>query len=127
MTTESATSTTQSDETITTIVEDDPPTDDINHSNDPQDTPATATDIVVDPLNSSTCDSTTASPSSVTPDNDESPVCMVSTACGDYHNLALDTAGQAYSLPSPLHFSSFPGGAQQRVSQVVCGKVRCVM
>ena len=127
MTTESATSTTQSDETITTIVEDDPPTDDINPSNDPQDTPATTTDIVVDPLNSSTCDSTTASPSSVTPDNDESPVCMVSTACGDYHNLALDTAGQAYSLPSPLHFSSFPGGAQQRVSQVVCGKVSCVI
>jgi len=127
VTTESATSTTQSDETITTIVEDDPPTDDINPSNDPQDTPATTTDIVVDPLNSSTCDSTTASPSSVTPDNDESPVCMVSTACGDYHNLALDTTGQAYSLPSPLHFSSFPGGAQQRVSQVVCGKEHCML
>ena len=65
--------------------------------------------------------------SSVTPDNEESPVCMVTTACGDYHNLGLDSSGQAYSLPSPLHFSSMPGGAQPRVKQVVCGKVRNLM
>lgn len=59
----------------------------------------------------------------MTPDNDESPVCMISTACGDYHNLGLDSTGQAYSLPSPLHFSSIPGGAIQKVVEIVCGKV----
>jgi len=64
---------------------------------------------------------------SMTPDNEESPVCMISTACGDYHNLGLDTTGQAYSLPSPLHFSSIPGGAQQKVVEIVCGKEHCML
>jgi len=59
--------------------------------------------------------------------NEESPVSMVRTACGDFHNLACDAAGQAYSLPSPLSFSSFPGGAQHRVVDVACGKEHCVL
>ena len=63
----------------------------------------------------------------MTPDNDESPVCMISTACGDYHNLGLDSTGQAYSLPSPLHFSSIPGGAIQKVVEIVCGKEHCML
>ena len=33
---------------------------------------------------------------SSTPDNEEVPICMVKTACGDYHNLGLDSSGQAY-------------------------------
>ena len=118
VTTEVASASTLSDDTITTIVEDDAEEGSFDTAND-QDTPAT--DVPVDPLANS---STNASPSSVTPDNEESPVCMISTACGDYHNLGLDTTGQAYSLPSPLHFSSIPGGAQQKVTEVVCGKVR---
>jgi alpha-tubulin suppressor-like RCC1 family protein len=61
------------------------------------------------------------------PGNEESPVCMSRTACGDFHNLACDTAGQAYSLPSPITFSSFPGGAQQRVVDVACGKEHCML
>jgi len=52
---------------------------------------------------------------------------MVTTACGDYHNLGLDSSGQAYSLPSPLTFSSFPGGAQHKVSQVAAGKEHCML
>ena len=61
------------------------------------------------------------------PGNEESPVCMSRTACGDFHNLACDTVGQAYSLPSPITFSSFPGGAQQRVVDVACGKEHCML
>lgn len=61
------------------------------------------------------------------PDNEEAPVCMARTACGDFHNLSCDTAGQAYSLPSPISFSSFPGGAQQRVTDVACGKEHCML
>jgi len=60
-------------------------------------------------------------------ENEESPVCMSRTACGDFHNLACDTAGQAYSLPSPITFSSFPGGAQQKVVDVACGKEHCML
>jgi len=119
-----STTTTQSDETITTIVEDDTPEDVTNNANDSQDT---VTPKVEPQKPSPAVDSATTSPSSLTPDNEESPVCMVGTACGDYHNLGLDSTGQAYSLPSPLHFSSFPGGAQQRVTQVACGKEHCML
>lgn len=70
---------------------------------------------------------TTTESTDYTPDNDEKPVSMVSTACGDYHNLGLDSEGQAYSLPSPLHFSSSPGGAQHKVTQVVAGKEHCML
>jgi len=124
VTTEVASASTLSDDTITTIVEDDAEEGSSDAAND-QDTPAT--DEPADPQNTVANNSTTASPSSVTPDNEESPVCMISTACGDYHNLGLDTTGQAYSLPSPLHFSSIPGGAQQKVTEVVCGKEHCML
>jgi len=61
------------------------------------------------------------------PDNCESPVAMVSTACGDYHNLGVDREGQAYSLPTTIAFDSFPGGAQQKVVQVAAGKEHCML
>lgn len=90
------------------------------HVNTPTSTPDVPTDL-------QPSSDTSVPASSVTPDNEESPVCMVTTACGDYHNLGLDSSGQAYSLPSPLHFSSMPGGAQPRVKQVVCGKEHCML
>jgi len=62
-----------------------------------------------------------------TPDNDESPIVMGKTACGDYHNLGLDTQGQAYSLPSPLAVSSFPGSPALKVADIVCGKEHCML
>ena len=53
---------------------------------------------------------------------------FVTTACGDYHNLAIDSAGHAYSLPSQLSLTmSPPGLGQPRVSQVVCGKEHCML
>jgi len=61
------------------------------------------------------------------PENCESPVAMVATACGDYHNLGVDREGQAYSLPNQLSFHSFPGGAQHRVTQVAAGKEHCML
>jgi len=64
---------------------------------------------------------------SSTPDNEEVPICMVKTACGDYHNIGLDSSGQAYSLPSPLSFSSFPSGAQHKVTDIACGKEHCML
>ena len=40
------------------------------------------------------------------------------------HNLAIDTQGHAYSLPSQLSLDTVPPGLPQpRVTQVVCGKV----
>ena len=54
-------------------------------------------------------------------------ITMTTITIGDFHNLACDTAGQAYSLPSPITFSSFPGGAQQRVVDVACGKEHCML
>jgi len=63
----------------------------------------------------------------LSPDNEESPVCMVRTACGDFHNLGVDSLGQAYNLPSQINFSSFPGGAQQKVVEVACGKEHCML
>ena len=122
VTAEVTSSSTLSDDTTTTIVEEDIEESNIDHTDEQQETAAPEESI--DTIAQSPVPNTTASPSSVTPDNEESPVCMISTACGDYHNLGLDTAGQAYSLPSPLHFSSIPGGAQQKVTEVVCGKVR---
>ena len=56
--------------------------------------------------------STTANNS---PENEENPVFMVKTACGDYHNLGLDSQGQAFSLPSPLHIHGFPGSPALKV------------
>ena len=35
---------------------------------------------------------------------------FVTTACGDYHNLAIDTAGHAYSLPSQITLNMSPAG-----------------
>jgi len=119
--------TTQSDETVTTIIEDDPPQTDSNTDNDSQDKPSLTSDPLTNPHNFPPDDSNAKTAISLTPENDESPTCMVSTACGDYHNLGLDSTGQAYSLPSPLHFSSFPGGAQHSVAQVVCGKEHCML
>ena len=121
VTTEATTSSTLSDDTITTIVEDDTEESESNVTKEAEDD-ADSNEKDGEAQNVASANST--SPCSVTPDNEESPICMVSTACGDYHNLGLDTSGQAFSLPSPLHFSSFPGGAQQKVTQVVCGKVR---
>ena len=57
----------------------------------------------------------------------EISVDFVSTACGDYHNLGLDSAGLAYSLPSPLSVSGEHGMAQPKVSQIVCGKEHCML
>jgi len=114
--------TTQSDETVTTIVE-----DEANIDNNSEETSPPNTDPLTHPQNAQNDNSTTITATSLTPENDESPICMVSTACGDYHNLGLDTSGQAYSLPSPLQFTSFPGGAQQKVTQVVCGKEHCML
>ena len=108
VTAEVVSSSTLSDDTTTTIVEPDEG-EGITDNNDQEDTPTT--------------EELSDAQESMTPDNEESPVCMISTACGDYHNLGLDTTGQAYSLPSPLHFSSIPGGAQQKVVEIVCGKV----
>ena len=108
VTAEVVSSSTLSDDTTTTIVEPDE-AEGITDNNDQEDTPTT--------------EELSDAQESMTPDNEESPVCMISTACGDYHNLGLDTTGQAYSLPSPLHFSSIPGGAQQKVVEIVCGKV----
>ena len=62
-----------------------------------------------------------------TPDNEEAPVVLVKTACGDYHNLGLDTQGQAYSLPSPLHLASFPGAPALKVTDIACGKEHCML
>lgn len=61
------------------------------------------------------------------PENQESPVRMRQTACGDYHNLGLDSKGQAYSLPSPLHVTSFPGAPALKVTDVACGKEHCML
>lgn len=69
---------------------------------------------------------TTSSVSS-TPDNQENPVFMVKTACGDYHNLGLDSQGQAFSLPSPLHIYGFPGSPALKVTDVACGKEHCMV
>jgi len=124
VTTEAATSSTLSDDTITTIVEDDTEESESNVTKEAEDD-ADSKEKDGEAQNVASANST--SPCSVTPDNEESPICMVSTACGDYHNLGLDTSGQAFSLPSPLHFSSFPGGAQQKVTQVVCGKEHCML
>ena len=52
-----------------------------------------------------------------------STVELVSTACGDYHNLAISSAGLAYSLPSPLVLPVLGDQPQPKVVQVVCGKV----
>ena len=62
-----------------------------------------------------------------TPENDETPIVMRKTACGDYHNLGLDTLGRAYSLPSPLSVSSFPGSPALKVADVACGKEHCML
>ena len=43
---------------------------------------------------------------------------FLSTACGDAHNLALDRAGLAYSLPSQLRLSGQHGLSCPRVKQV---------
>lgn len=59
--------------------------------------------------------------------DEESSVDFVSTACGDYHNLGLDRAGLAYSLPSLLTVPGHLGMAQPKVSQVVCGKEHCML
>jgi len=64
---------------------------------------------------------------SSTPENDESPIVMCKTACGDYHNLGLDTQGRAYSLPSPLSVTSFPGSPALKVADVACGKEHCML
>jgi len=115
-------STTPSEETVTTIVEED-------------ETPAGPQDQGGD---SSGCETLSQGSNNSTelcseavcetlPDNCESPVAMVSTACGDYHNLGVDREGQAYSLPTAIAFQSFPGGAQHRVSQVAAGKEHCML
>ena len=52
---------------------------------------------------------------------------FVSTACGDYHNLAVDRTGLAYSLPSQLSVPGSLGMGPPRVSQVVCGKEHCML
>jgi len=53
---------------------------------------------------------------------------FVTTACGDYHNLAIDASGAAYSLPNKLSLvTSPPGLGQPRVTQVVCGKEHCML
>jgi len=57
----------------------------------------------------------------------ESSVEFVSTACGDYHNLAVDRTGLAYSLPSQLSVPGSLGMGPPRVSQVVCGKEHCML
>jgi len=62
-----------------------------------------------------------------TPENEENPVFMVKTACGDYHNLGLDSQGQAFSLPSPLHIHGFPGSPAMKVTDVACGKEHCMV
>jgi len=69
----------------------------------------------------------TASTVSNSPDNEENPVFMVKTACGDYHNLGLDAQGQAFSLPSPLHIHGFPGSPALKVTDVACGKEHCMV
>ncbi|XP_023344096.1 E3 ubiquitin-protein ligase HERC2 [Eurytemora carolleeae] len=61
------------------------------------------------------------------PENLETPIIMVKTACGDYHNLGLDTQGQAYSLPSPINVSSFPGAPALKVTDIACGKEHCML
>jgi len=105
-------SSTPSEETVSTLAEE--------NEGDPE-----------DPLTCNTGDIDTAlmtdSGGEVSPDNEESPVCMARTACGDFHNLGVDTLGQAYNLPSALQFSSFPGGAQQRVTDIACGKEHCML
>ena len=62
-----------------------------------------------------------------TPDNEEIPIVMKKTACGDYHNLGLDTIGQSYSLPSPLNVTSFPGSPALKVTDIACGKEHCML
>jgi len=53
---------------------------------------------------------------------------FVTTACGDYHNLAIDSSGAAYSLPNKLTLiTSPPGLAQPKITQVVCGKEHCML
>ena len=52
---------------------------------------------------------------------------FVSTACGDFHNLALDKAGLAYSLPSQLKIPGQLGLGSPLVRQVVCGKEHCML
>ena len=46
---------------------------------------------------------------------------------GDYHNLAVDKTGLAYSLPSQLSVPGSLGMGPPRVSQVVCGKEHCML
>lgn len=46
---------------------------------------------------------------------------------GDYHNLAVDRTGLAYSLPSQLWVPGSLGMGPPRVSQVVCGKEHCML
>jgi len=65
-----------------------------------------------------------------TSDDEESgdKVKFVTTACGDYHNLAIDASGSAYSLPNKLSLiTSPPGLGQPKVTQVVCGKEHCML
>ena len=53
---------------------------------------------------------------------------FITTACGDYHNLAIDTCGHAYSLPNQLTLTTVPSGlSQPKVIQVVCGKEHCML
>ena len=56
---------------------------------------------------------------SETPENEENPVFMVKTACGDYHNLGLDSQGQAFSLPSPLRINGLPGSPAMKVCNLL--------
>jgi len=107
-------STVCSEETVSTIAEE-------------EDEDSKDSEVVTHPLSTEDGGSKDDDDESEGPGNEESPVCISRTACGDFYNLACDTAGQAYSLPSPINFSSFPGGAQQRVVEVACGKEHCML
>ena len=60
-------------------------------------------------------------------EEEDNSVEFVSTACGDFHNLALDKAGLAYSLPSQLKIPGQLGLGSPLVRQVVCGKEHCML
>lgn len=52
---------------------------------------------------------------------------FVTTACRDYHNLAIDASGAAYSLPNKLSLvTSPPGLGQPRVKWSV-EKEHCML
>jgi len=60
--------------------------------------------------------------------NSDLKIKFIMTACGDYHNLAIDSNGGAYSLPNQLTLCTVPAGmSQPRVTQVVCGKEHCML